>query len=158
MPTARSRHAKAVQHAAVAAGVLAGQSTSHIAAELDVTARRVRQLIAADETRHIIAALINDRLEIAIEFFGRSLEVIRQALRAKLRNRDGAIIGPDHYARLAAVSRLIKILTAGRPTPKPRETTPQEEGIVDYEQLCKLVEEKRHGVAPADAPRLPREY
>jgi predicted transcriptional regulator len=55
---ARSCHAKAVQSAAVAAGVLAGQSTPQIAAELGVTARRVRQLIADDDTRQIIAAVV----------------------------------------------------------------------------------------------------
>src|ERR1035441_4237661 len=27
-------------------------------------------------------------------------------------------IGPDHYARLAAVGSLIKLMTAGRPVPK----------------------------------------
>ena len=30
-------------------------------------------------------------------------------------------LGPDHYARLTAVDRLIKLLTAGRPVPKAVE-------------------------------------
>jgi predicted transcriptional regulator len=139
---ARSCHAKAVQSAAVAAGVLAGQSTSQIAAELGVTARRVRQLIADDDTRQIIAAVVNERLDVIVELFDRSLDVIERAMRAKQRTKDGTIIGPDHYARLAAVSQLIKILTAGRPIPKAPEPKREEEGIVDYEQLCKIVEAK----------------
>jgi predicted transcriptional regulator len=112
----------------VAAGVLAGQSTSQIAAEIGVTARRVRQLIEADETRQIITAVVNDRFEFIVELFERSLEVIRRAMTAKLRNKDGAVIGPDHYARLAAVSQMIKILTAGRPIPKAPEPKREEEG------------------------------
>jgi hypothetical protein len=51
-------------------------------------------------------------------------------------------MGPDHYARLAAVSQMIKILTASRPIPKAPEPKREEEGIVDYEQLCKIVESK----------------
>jgi hypothetical protein len=50
-------------------------------------------------------------------------------------------IGPDHYARLTAVSRLITILTAGRPIPKAPEPE-SETGLIDYDQLRKLMDEK----------------
>ena len=143
MNRTRSHHAKAVQSAAVATGVLTGQSTSQIAAELGVTARRVRQIIAADGTRQIISAVVNERLETVVELFDLCLVVIRNAMRAKARNRDGKIIGPDHYARLTAVSRLITILTAGRPIPKAPEPKPESEtGLIDYDQLRKLMDER----------------
>jgi hypothetical protein len=149
---ARSRHAKANQSAAVATGVLAGQSTSQIAAELGVTARRVRQLIAGDATRQIIAAVVNERLEAVVELFDLRLVVIRNAMRAKARNRDGKIIGPDHYARLTAVSRLITILTAGRPIPKaPEPKREYDAALLDFDQLRRAVEQKQ-GSASA-APR-----
>jgi hypothetical protein len=143
MTQARSRHAQAVQSTAVAAGVLAGQSTSQIAAELGVTARRVRQIIAADGTRQIISAVVNERLETVVELFDLCLVVIRNAMRAKARNREGQIIGPDHYARLTAVSRLITILTAGRPIPKaPEPKREYDAALLDFDQLRRDVEQK----------------
>ena len=152
MSQARSRHAQAVQSTAVAAGVLAGQPTSQTAAELGVTARRVRQLIAGDATRQIIAAVVNERLEIIVDLFDLGLEVISRAMRAKLRNKDGAVIGPDHYARLTAVSGLITILTAGRPIPKaPEPKREYDAALLDFDQLRRDVEQKQ-GSASA-APR-----
>jgi hypothetical protein len=70
------------------------------------------------KSRQIIAAVVNERLEIIVDLFDIGLEVISRAMRAKARNKDGAVIGPDHYARLTAASRLTTILTAGRPIPK----------------------------------------
>ena len=114
--------------------------------------RRVRQIIAADGTRQIISAVVNARLEIIVDLFDLGLEVISRAMRAKARNKDGAVIGPDHYARLAAVSRLITIFTVGRPIPKAPEPKPESEtGLIDYDQLRRAVEQKQ-GSASA-APR-----
>jgi hypothetical protein len=59
---ARSRHAKAVQSITVVAGGLAGQSLSQIAAELDIV----------------------------VELFDLILKVIRRAMHAMPRNKDGA--------------------------------------------------------------------
>ena len=62
----------------------------------------------------------------------RLLEVIEEALEARLLRvgRNGAVVdlGPDHYARLTAVDRLIKLLTAGRPVPKSPLANPQSDG------------------------------
>jgi hypothetical protein len=43
-------------------------------------------------------------------------------------------LGPDHYARLAAVGRLVQILTAGRPVP-PAEEKKQEPRQVTVEDI-----------------------
>jgi hypothetical protein len=51
------------------------------------------------------------------------LIVIERAYRARrkvMNKADVVDLGPDHYARLAAVGRLVQILTAGRPIPKPK--------------------------------------
>jgi hypothetical protein len=56
-----------------------------------------------------------------------------------LNNGEIIDVGPDHYARLAAVGRLVQILTAGRPIPKPREEK-REDGLLDYEQLRRVVD------------------
>jgi hypothetical protein len=90
----------------------------------------------------IVTAVVNERLDLIVELFDRSLEVIGHAMRAKLRSKDGTIIGTDHYARLATVSKLIKILTVGRPIPRAPEPKREEEGIIDYGQLRKIVEAK----------------
>jgi hypothetical protein len=50
---------------------------------------------------------------------------------------------PDHYARLAAASRLITILTAGRPIPKaPEPKREHEAALLDFDQLRRAVEQK----------------
>jgi hypothetical protein len=138
---------KAAQTAAVAAGVAGGKRTRQIAAAMGLSPRRVRELASADETRQVIAALTNDNLETIAALFEAGLRKIRRAYAARVRHvlRDGSIVvvGPDHYARLAAVARLTAILTAGRPMPKPKEAKEADgEGVVDYETLCKIVEHR----------------
>mgnify|MGYP006172928211 CR=1 FL=1 len=67
-------------------------------------------------------------------------------------DKDGAVIGPDHYARLTAASRLITILTAGRPIPKaPEPKREYDAALLDFDQLRRDVEQKQ-GSASA-APR-----
>jgi hypothetical protein len=56
-----------------------------------------------------------------------------------LNNGEIIDVGPDHYARLAAVGRLVQIMTAGRPIPKPREEK-RENGLLDYDQLRRVVQ------------------
>jgi uncharacterized protein YciI len=47
-------------------------------------------------------------------------------------------VGPDHYARLAAVTALIRLLTAGRPLPKPKDEK-EEKGLVTLDELKRLL-------------------
>ena len=77
------------------------------------------------------------------ELFDAGLAVIKHAFRArrKVINKGEVVdLGPDHYARLAAVGRLVQILTAGRAVPKPKEKK-QENVWVDHNELRRLVRE-----------------
>jgi hypothetical protein len=70
--------------------------------------------------RQIVVAMTNHHLERIQQTFRRLLAVIDEARDSRIvrLRKDGTVIdvGPDHYARMAAVGQFIKLLTAGRPT------------------------------------------
>ncbi len=65
---------------------------------------------------------MNAEIDRILPIFEHVFQVIAEAFEARVVRvgADGKPIdlGPDHYARLAAAGSLIKILTAGRPTPR----------------------------------------
>jgi hypothetical protein len=84
-------------------------------------------------------------LERIYDLFDEALRVIQQAFRARRRGlRKGEVVdlGPDHYARLAAIGRLVQILTAGRPVPRAEEKKEQRRTIT-LEELEALIEQSR---------------
>jgi hypothetical protein len=87
--------------------------------------------------------LLAGELERVHQQFDEGLTAIRQAFRAPRRAlHKGEVIdlGPDHYARLAAVGRLVQILTAGRPVPKPPEKP--ERPKLTLADIARLLEER----------------
>jgi hypothetical protein len=80
---------------------------------------------SANDVRQIVVAVVNGELDRIGQMFVHLLGVIAEALDARVirAGKDGEPVdlGPDHYARLTAVDRLIKLLTAGRPVPKAVE-------------------------------------
>lgn len=115
--------ARAMKAAAAAAQ---GKSTTAIAEELGVSRSQAWRILKAEEVQQILVLLVNDRYDAINLLFGKALTVIEEALGAErpwVVTAKGEVIegGPDHFARLTAVARLIKLLTAGRATPKPPE-------------------------------------
>ena len=128
----------------IATSVAAGQSIAATARQLGISREWASRIANAPETQQIVASLVNAQLERLYALFEAGLTVIERAFRArrKVMNKGEIVdLGPDHYARLAAVGRLVQILTAGRPIPKPKEQK-QEYGLIDYDQLRRLVEKK----------------
>jgi hypothetical protein len=128
----------------IATSVAAGQSITATARQLGISREWASRIANAPETQQIIASLVNTQLERLYDLFDAALTVIEQAFRARRKGiSKGEVIdlGPDHYARLASVGRLVQILTAGRAMPKPKEQK-QEDGLIDYDQLRRLVEGK----------------
>jgi hypothetical protein len=127
----------------IATAVVAGQSITATARQLGISREWASRIANAPETQQIIASLANAHLERLYDLFDAALTVIERAYRARRRKvlNNGEIIdvGPDHYARLAAFGRLVQILTAGRPIPKPKEEK-REDGLLDYEQLRRVVD------------------
>lgn len=65
-------------------------------------------------------------------------------------------IGPDHYARLTAANRFQKLLTAGRPIPKPVESSESTRQPVTWEDFQRLIEAaKKAPPCPPEPARKP---
>jgi hypothetical protein len=129
----------------IATAVTAGQSIAATARQLGISREWASRMANAPETQQIIASLVNAHLERFYDLFDTGLRAIEGAFRArrKVMNKGEVVdLGPDHYARLAAVGRLVQIMTAGRPIPKPKEEKKQEDGLITFEQLRRLVDEK----------------
>ena len=106
----------------IAAGIVRGKSLAAIAREEGVSRQTISKQAASNEVQQIVVLAVNSQVERINGVFDRVLAVIEDAFEARLFRvgKDGAVVdvGPDHYARLTAVDRLIKLLTAGRPIPK----------------------------------------
>jgi hypothetical protein len=108
----------------IAAGVMAGKSLAQIGREEGVSRQTIWKQLASSDTRQIIVALTNREIDRISVLFSQMLEAIGDGLEARrVQVQDGVAIdvGPDHYARLTAVARLIQVLTAGRPVAKAAE-------------------------------------
>jgi reverse gyrase len=111
----------------VAAKVAAGKTVTAIAREEGVSRATASADANSAETRQILAQLVDEHMVAVRRLFSSSLEVLSDALTAEtvvLQPKTGMILtlGPDHYARLTAVGRLTRLLTAGRPVPRSAET------------------------------------
>lgn len=115
---------------AAAEGAIAGKSTPEIAADLGVSRAQGWRILQSDECQQIIIGLVNSREERIRAMFDASLDVISEALLAERPAMTKGEIyfegGPDHFARLTAVARFIKLLTAGRAVAKAPDGGPQD--------------------------------
>jgi hypothetical protein len=142
-PRARSQAAKSLQSAEIAARTLAGQTQHQIADEMGISRQWANKLTKLSETQQILATMVQERLGELGALFDGALRAIGRAYRAKAFNKLGVAVGPDHYARLAAVARLTAILTAGRPMPKPPEEKAAAERTVTLAELQRILQERQ---------------
>jgi hypothetical protein len=81
----------------------------------------------ADDARQIVVAVVSGEVDRIGQLFARLLFVIAEAFDARVirvgKDAGPIDLEPDHYGRLTAVDRFIKLLTAGRPVPKAVEWT-----------------------------------
>src|SRR5262245_55472883 len=92
-----------------------------------------------------MTGLVNHQHNWVIELVSLAMKAIQEALNAtRTVWCDGKMreLGPDHFARLAAVKRLIELVAAGRWTPKaPERNDPPK--TITLQQLEQLVESKK---------------
>ena len=105
----------------MAAGKIAGQSTSAIARAEGVSRDWAAKELGSVECRQILVSLVNGTLERMAQLFKTVLDTIEAGMKAdKMVVAKGMTVnlGADHYARLTAVKRFLELLTAGRPVPR----------------------------------------
>jgi len=109
----------------IASGLVHGKSMAEIAREAGVSRQTIWKQAGSADVGQIIVAAVNGEIERLTRMFDRVLSVIEEAFEAQViragRNGELINVGPDHYARLAAGEKFIKLLTAGRPVPKAPE-------------------------------------
>ncbi len=100
-----------------------GRTLAEIARNEGISREWASREANSPETRQIIVDLVARHRPAIDELFELSIEAIRSALQAQGHHisQYGQVIelGADHYARMTAVGRLWKLLTVGRPIPKP---------------------------------------
>lgn len=127
---------------------LAGKSVSAIARDEGISRAWAGKELDAPESRQIISSLVDQSLDRITILYNKALGVIDDALGAMATvNFQGVPVelGPDHYARLTAAKRLLELVTAGRPTPKPPVET-EKSKTVTLAELEQLVGKKKSAV------------
>jgi len=109
---------KTARRKRIAAGLAAGKKVAQVAREVGLSRQWASHEAHQLETELLIADLV-DREQVRIRaLFQNALKVIEGALTADktTSTKDGDLVdlGPDHYARLQAVKRLLEVALAGR--------------------------------------------
>ena len=113
--------ARTARRVRMAGAAIAGETITSIARNEALSRDWVRRELASDQRRQIITGLVYHQHDWVIELVSLAMNAIQESLQAtravwcegKLRD-----LGPDHFARLTAVKRLIELVSSGRPTPK----------------------------------------
>jgi hypothetical protein len=152
----RGRYAAGKSALAVRAarGALAGQSTRQIAADLGVSRVHGWRILTSEECQQIIVRVVNGQISVLESIFARGLDAIAAALSAErptVKNKNGDAIegGPDHYARLTAVARLLQVYAAGRPLPKFPDPQPSGGGVTLAEFQAQIAQAQSEMDGPA---------
>lgn len=162
-PKGRKSATKQARARKVAQGVVAGQSQAKIAAHLGVSAKTVQRDLATGPVQAVIISLVNRYDHLIERQFQRAMAAIDdafeavscQVVRTRKKEQEGSPgidtyevveLGPDHYARLAAVKRHLEIVTAGRQAVKPEDRPAEGHSLVTIAVLQDLARQaKEHG-------------
>lgn len=117
----------------VAQAKSAGLSATAIARSEGISRQWVHALLNSPSVEQIIVRLTNERALQLADAWEYAIAAIVDCLTAtksaaiQIRNEDKSTsvevvdLGPDHYARMTGVKRLLELTIAGRPVPKPPE-------------------------------------
>ena len=103
----------------IAAGLVVGKAIAEVARETGISRQWASREAQQPETQVELAAFLGQHHAALRGLVARAVEVIGdglQATKVAATKEGGALdLGPDHYARLQAVKRLIELVTAGQP-------------------------------------------
>jgi len=129
----------------MAAGKIAGHSTSAIARAEGVSRDWAAKELGSSECRQILASLVNGTLERLAQLYNTTLDTIEAGMKADkvvVANGCKLNLGADHYARLTAAKRFMELLTAGRPVPRaPGDSAAPK--TITLEELERLIEQNK---------------
>lgn len=138
----------------LAAGVVAGRTVTELARDEGLSRQHTSSLVNGAQVTHIITALVSANEPRVHELFTKVLQAIDDALEngnayatEKIKEPDGSmraeriLLGPDHYARMAAAKVFVSIICAGRAAPKPVDPMDLRPAVT-LEELDRLLAEK----------------
>ncbi len=115
-----------------------GITRSHASVLVNKPESRAEIAALVDRSAEATAALIVTALTAIAESFAATKQVVVQHSEKdgekQSRSSEVLDLGADHFVRLTAVKRLIELMTAGRPVPKP-QAADEGAGGVSLEQL-----------------------
>lgn len=128
---------KSARRAKIAAALVSGKPLAKAAEELGLSRQWTSKEAHTPETSLLLAEMLAPESAAIRKLVQRSVAVVEEALEAtkSVATKDGTVVdlGPDHYARLQAVKRLLEIVTAAR-APGPAEGA-SEGGLVTMDRL-----------------------
>lgn len=144
---------KTARRARIAEGVVEGKSIARIAREENLSRQWTSHEVHSAEVQQIITGIVDRRRARVEMLFDQALLAIEASFaarrygveRAKDENGTSTMsvdLGPDHFAALTGVKRLIELSTAGRGIAKPAESKSAQE-TVTLEQIERLLHEQR---------------
>jgi hypothetical protein len=139
--TAAKARAEARSHR-IAESVVKGESVTKIAHDEKISRSWASTQANSPAVQQIIASLVNTSHERIHKMFLRSLDVIEGAFKAmSIAQFQGTpvVMGPDHYARLAAAKRFVEFAMAGRAVPKDADSG---EKAVTLDDIKRIMQQK----------------
>lgn len=122
----------------MAAAAATGRTRAAIARDEGISRAWASHELNTADCRQMIIGLVNSQSVRIERLFGLSLTVIEEALAARhtgLFKGDVVDMGADHYARLAAVKRIVELTAAGRPPARLPDEIPAEMKTLTLQQL-----------------------
>src|SRR2546425_10032500 len=104
---------RTARRARMAAGKIAGHSTSAIARAEGVSRDWAAKELGSSECRQILASLVNGTLERLAQLYNTTLDTIEAGMKAEkgvVANGGKLNLGADHYARLTAAQPFLGVL------------------------------------------------
>lgn len=129
------------RQAKVAVAIATGQPKTKIAEEEGVSRSTIHRDAASPEVQQILARLVSEHDADIRRLFTSAIRVLTEAMDANGTHvsKDGNLTdtGADHYARLTAVLRFIKLTSVGRPTPAAPEIPAEKRTLtlIEFQQL-----------------------
>lgn len=129
----------------VVAATLAGKSVKAIGQAEGLGRNAVAAVLRSPGSQQLILELVRFNYSRIEKLFAGCLKAIDDGLKADkvvVAGKGRLNLGPDHFARLTAVKRLLDVVSLGRPTAKSDDNENSAPKQITYEDLCRIMKER----------------